>query len=230
MVSEETLAQMKEYYRQRAAEYDQWWFRQGRFDHGPEANAAWFAELNQLFGALDGCGLTGDVLELAAGTGIWTERLVRTARHVTAVDAAPETLAINRAKVESERVTYVQADLFAWRPEREYDGVSCTFWLSHVPLERLDDFLGRVADALKPGGKFFFADSRREPSSTASNHTLPSADSQVMTRRLNDGSEYEVVKIYHDPASLAARFRAAGIDVDVRETAKYFIYGCGSKA
>ena len=32
------------YYRERAPEYDDWWFRRGRFDRGEEANARWFGE------------------------------------------------------------------------------------------------------------------------------------------------------------------------------------------
>jgi hypothetical protein len=33
------------YYRARAAEYDEWFFRTGRYDRGPEHQAAWFAEV-----------------------------------------------------------------------------------------------------------------------------------------------------------------------------------------
>ena len=33
------------YYRARAAEYDAWWFRTGRFDRGAGNNAAWRAEV-----------------------------------------------------------------------------------------------------------------------------------------------------------------------------------------
>ena len=47
------------------------------------------------------------------------------------------------------------------------------------------------------------------------------------TRRLNDGREFQIVKNFHEPAALAARFAAVGLDVDVRETATYFIYGTG---
>jgi len=35
------LAEQIDYYRQRAAEYDQWWFRTGRFDRGEALNAEW---------------------------------------------------------------------------------------------------------------------------------------------------------------------------------------------
>jgi ubiquinone/menaquinone biosynthesis C-methylase UbiE len=226
-VPTETLEEMKAYYRARAAEYDGWWFRQGRFDRGAAANERWFAEAEELYAALDALDISGDVLELAPGTGIWTQRLLAHATTITAVDAAPEMVEINRAKVDSERVTYVLADLFTWQPDREYDAVVFCFWISHVPLERLDGFLQTVARALRPGGKFFFVDGRREPLTTAADHVLPEAGVQTMTRKLNDGRAFEIVKNYFEPTELAGYFQRAGLEVSVRETATFFIYGSG---
>lgn len=228
-VSGQTLQEMKEYYRARAGEYDEWFHRQGRYDRGPEVKARWFAEVDEIFAALDACSLTGDVLELAPGTGIWTERLVRTAATVTAVDASPEMIEINRAKVFNDRVTYVLADLFSWRPERVYDAVCFGFWLSHVPLERLDGFLRGVATMLRPGGKMFFADNRREASSMAADHHLPEPGSQIMVRTLNNGQNFQIVKNFYEPADLAARCTRAGLDITIRETATYFLYGYGTR-
>src|SRR5690349_18943738 len=70
---------------------------------------------------VDDLHLTGDVLELACGSGAWTRDLVRHADTVTAVDGSPRMLERNRAEVADDRVTYVLADLFDWQPEREYD-------------------------------------------------------------------------------------------------------------
>ncbi len=228
-VPEATLREMIAYYRARAAEYDEWFYRRGRFDRGAATNARWSTEAELVFAALDDLRPDGDVLELAPGTGIWTERLARTARTITAVDASPEMLAINRAKVGAAKVSYVLADLFTWRPDRQYDAVCFCFWISHVPDERLDTFLQLVRDALKPGGTVFFVDGRREPTSTAADHRLPEPDAQVMTRTLNDGRSFQVVKIFWEPQELEARCAAAGLDVVVRTTATYFIYGSGTR-
>ncbi|MBA3947217.1 MAG: class I SAM-dependent methyltransferase [Herpetosiphonaceae bacterium] len=220
---------MKAYYRARAAEYDEWWNRQGRYDRGSEANARWFAEANEVYNALDALALAGDILELAPGTGIWTERLARTAHRITAVDASREMVELNRAKVANTQVEYVLADLFTWQPSRTYDAVCFGFWLSHVPSERLDAFLQMVASALKVGGTIFFVDGRREPTSTAADHQLPAPETELMTRRLNDGRSYEIVKRFYEPTALMGRCGAVGLEVAVQETATYFMYGIGKR-
>ncbi len=222
-----TLEEMKLYYRARAAEYDEWFYRQGRYDRDPDSNARWFVEVEEVYAALDAAGMEGDILELAPGTGIWTERLLRRAHLITAVDASPEMIELNSARVGAGRVTYLLADLFTWQPERQYDAVFFGFWLSHVPLERLDAFFRMVAQALRPGGRLFFVDGRREPTSTASNHQLPDPGAQVMTRRLNDGRAFQIVKNFFDPRMLEARCSEAGLDVRVRESPTFFIYGTG---
>jgi demethylmenaquinone methyltransferase/2-methoxy-6-polyprenyl-1,4-benzoquinol methylase len=226
-VSSQTLETMQAYYKERAHEYDEWFYRQGRYNRSTETNARWFAETDEVFAAFDAFQLTGDVLELACGTGIWTERLLRTASTITAVDAASEMLEINYARVASKQVSYVQADLFSWHPGRVYDAVLFSFWISHVPLERLDGFLHSVANMLRPGGKIFFVDTRREASSTAQNQQLPKQDNQIMMRKLNDGRTFEIVKNFYDPVDLAMHCKDAGIDISIYETATYFLYGYG---
>ena len=71
------LQEQIEYYRLRANEYDEWFFRQSRYDRGPELNQRWFSEIENLRKAVDKFNPSGDILELACGTGIWTEYLLR---------------------------------------------------------------------------------------------------------------------------------------------------------
>src|SRR5262249_46414502 len=67
-------------------------------------------------------------------------------------------LGIASARVGEQRVRFVLADLFGWRPDRRYEVVFFGFWLSHVPTERFASSWTLVADCLEPDGRVFFVD------------------------------------------------------------------------
>lgn len=228
-MSDSILQQQIEYYRARASEYDEWFYRQGRYDRGEDNTRQWFEEVETVRTSLLNAPQIENALELACGTGIWTQELIKIANHVTALDASPEMIAINQAKVQSDKVSYQQVDLFTWQAQENYDMIFFSFWLSHVPADKLSSFLEMVASALKPHGRLFILDSRRETTSTASNHVLPD-EGQILKRKLNDGREYEIVKIFYEPDALATELKSHGLTADVRLTPNYFIYADGQKA
>ena len=212
------------YYRARAGEYDEWFLREGRYDRGPEQRAEWFKEVGAVEAGLRAAGPRGDVLELACGTGLWTRHLAASARRITAVDASPEVIALNRERLRSEKVEYVVGDIFSWRPDRPFDFVLFAFWLSHVPPARFDAFWALVATALRAGGRVFFVDNLRLQDSTARDQ-IPLDDSGITRRRLNDGREFDIVKVYYEPDDLERRLGALGWRGDVRASGRYFLYG-----
>jgi SAM-dependent methyltransferase len=113
------LAEQVTYYRARAHEYD-------ATDGVDDESRA------QLLDALAAFAPRGRILELACGTGQWTAELARHASSLTAVDASPEMIALNRARVAQENVRYVEADLFAWSATR---ALRCRF-LFRVAIAR----------------------------------------------------------------------------------------------
>jgi 2-polyprenyl-3-methyl-5-hydroxy-6-metoxy-1,4-benzoquinol methylase len=217
-----------DYYRARAGEYDEWWLRGGRYDRGAELNARWHAETAAVDAALVGWlaeRRPRNVLELACGTGLFTRHLAPRAERVTAVDASSEVLSVNRARVASDNVEYVEADLFAWRPRRQYDVVFFSFWLSHVPPDQFDAFWAMVGQALDPRGAAYLIDSAFDRTSTAKDHILPGQNEGVVTRRLNDGREFRIVKLFYEPESLTARLKPIGWNAALDRTPNYFIHG-----
>ncbi|MGW1749574.1 class I SAM-dependent methyltransferase [Streptomyces sp. NPDC002092] len=200
-------AEQLAYYRAGAAEYDR-----------PYAQ---LADLQELLASIDGLPIAGDVLELACGTGQWTRLLATRARSVTAVDAAAETLALARARTDARTVEFVEADLFEWRPPRRHDTVFFAFWLSHVPPARLPRFLSTVAEALAPGGKAIFIDDG--PAEAATEDVLADHPVPAAVRRLDDGSEYRIVKVFHDARALTRDLAALGWSVRIRPVAGRFI-------
>ncbi len=230
------LAEQVAYYRARAGEYDAWWLRQGRFDRGAELNAAWFAEIASVEMALQRWLQThrpAKALELACGTGLFTRHLAPAVESLTAIDASPEVIAINRSRLAAQHatnVTFTEADLFAWRPAARYDLVFMSFWLSHVPMDRFDAFWATLTDALAPGATVYLIDSAYDATSTAVNHVLPKPDTGVVTRKLDDGSTYRVVKHFWTPRRLTDALAQRGWNADIAQTSRYFIHGATTPA
>ena len=97
------------------------------------------------------------------------------------------------------------------------------FWLSHVPRERLADFLALTHRWLKPGGRMAAIDSfARQRLPSAADHAEPVDD--VAIRRLADGREFRIVKVYYTPDDLAGALGAAGFDeIEVTTTGRFFV-------
>ena len=149
---EQILHEQHRYYEDRAPEYDDVWYRRGVYDLGPEGNVRWFEETALLEAAVDELDVSGAVLELAAGTGLFTRHLAPRARSMIAVDAATSALAINRERVGDPRVEYVHADLYDWEPPagQRFDLIFFAFLVSHILPERFEEFWDRLADGSHP--------------------------------------------------------------------------------
>jgi 2-polyprenyl-3-methyl-5-hydroxy-6-metoxy-1,4-benzoquinol methylase len=225
------LQEQIQYYRERATEYDQWFFRQGRYDRGEQHRQQWLAEISEVETALQAIKPAGDILELACGTGLWTRHLASWATHLTAVDAAPEVIALNQQRLSSTAsipIDYIVADLFNWQPHQQFDVIFFGFWLSHVPREKFADFWQMVRAALKPQGRVFFVDSLLNQASTAQNH-LALHRQGYSERSLNDGRTYRVVKVFYEPTQLQSLLEGLNWSGCVHQTQSYFLYGSFSR-
>jgi demethylmenaquinone methyltransferase/2-methoxy-6-polyprenyl-1,4-benzoquinol methylase len=198
--------------------------RVGRYDRGPQHRAEWFSEVATIEDALKPFVNGKEVLEFACGTGRWTKQLAAWGAHVLAVDAAHEALLINRNSLLAPNVDYCQADVLGWRAERVFDVVFFSFWLSHILPQRFSTFWQIVRRSLKRNGCAFFIDSLFEQESTARDHP-PVNKSGLVRRKLNDGREFRVVKVFYDPSVLEKRLIKDGWQGWVRSSGKFFLYG-----
>ena len=215
---------MIDYYEARAPEYDDWYLRRGRYERGAIHDAAWNAELDAAGRWLDGLPWAGEIVELAAGTGWWSP-LLASRGELSLYDTSPAALDRARERLVAHGLRAHLHVRDAWEgPDRQVDGLFTGFWLSHVPRERLEAFLALCRRWLKPGGRLAFIDSLADPASGAADHPRPADDRAI--RRLDDGREFTIVKIFYSPAELTAALTDAGFSaVDVTPTGRFFVLG-----
>lgn len=216
--------QMVDYYEARAPEYDDWYLRRGRYERGAIHDAAWNAELDAAGRWLDGLPWNGELVELAAGTGWWSP-LLASRGELSLYDASPAALDRARERLVAHGLRAHLHVRDAWaEPDRQVDGLFLGFWLSHVPRERLAEFLALCRRWLKPAGRLAFIDSLADPASGAADHPSPADDHAV--RRLEDGREFTIVKVFYSPDELHRALTAAGFaDVDLGATGRFFLHG-----
>ncbi|MDQ3554186.1 MAG: class I SAM-dependent methyltransferase [Chloroflexota bacterium] len=220
-------AEMKAYYAGRAPEYDEIYGQRGGVSGGSVLDLWRERELDEITGWLDRVPLSGEIVELAAGTGWWSPLLAQKGDlSLYDINAAPLDIARGRLVAHGLRAHIHVRD--AWQePDRQVDGVFCGFWLSHVPRARLSEFLGLVARWLRAGGMFAFLDER---AGTADPD--PAADPQtgITVRRLGDDREFRIPKVYYARGELESALAEAGFDrCEIRQTERYFLMGTATR-
>lgn len=149
----------------------------------------------------------GRVLEIACGTGLWTQSLANTADSVVALDAAPEVLAIARERVPAGTVVFETADVFSWSTDRTFDTIFFSAWLSHVPQRRFEEFWQMLRTLLAEGGRVLFLD---EHVDVAAKESRVVDTEEIVERRLSDGSVHRIVKNFIDPTQLTQHLERIG--------------------
>jgi SAM-dependent methyltransferase len=225
---QDRLAEQIAYYRARAPQYDEWWFRTGGHTLPPQRKIEWDEEVARLESAVDDLRPQGTVLELACGTGLWTARLLRHAEHLVTVDSSPEMIELNRARTGGFHVEYIEADIFSWQPSQRYDVVFFSFWLSHVPPARFVAFWDLVERSLVSGGRAIFIDNLWGDE-TAPGGARPTTFEQSRSDT-SDGHKYQVVKIFYEPDELAHELADLGWNADIKTTGRSFLLGCATPA
>jgi demethylmenaquinone methyltransferase/2-methoxy-6-polyprenyl-1,4-benzoquinol methylase len=188
-------AELVDYYRRRAGEYEEiyaWPERQ--------------ADLAVLKTSIPRILQNHDVLEIACGTGYWTQRIARTAKRIVATDLAPEPMAIARAKDYGGcPVEFRHADAYALDASLgAFDAAFAGFWWSHVPLSRRAAFLQSLHGRLVSGARVVMFDNRYVAGAM---HPVAERDAEGNTyqrRRLSDGSENRVLKNFPSEEELRA--------------------------
>lgn len=202
---------LKHYYARRAGEYEQIYQK-------PERQSD-IAALKDLLQNL----LAGrDVLEIACGTGFWTEAIAQTARSIFATDINEEVLEIARNKFYApEKVRFRQIDALSLDEVRnQFNAGFAGFWLSHLPKSQVKDFLENLHAKLFTGGLIVLIDNRYTKGSTPISRNDDEGNT-YQTRQLADGTQYEIIKNFFTSDDFRALLDSIAENVNLTEL-EYF--------
>jgi ubiquinone/menaquinone biosynthesis C-methylase UbiE len=175
---------MQHYYAARAGEYDDIYLKPER-QSDLRAVEAWLPTRFR----------DKQVIEVACGTGYWTQFIAPVAASVVAVDTAPETLELARVRPGLEQVQFLVGDAYALQgTPASFDAAFAGFWFSHVPVDRRREFLSGLCRVMRPGSIVTFIDNRCVVGSSTPISERDAEGNTFQIRKLNQGAEYRVIK------------------------------------
>jgi ubiquinone/menaquinone biosynthesis C-methylase UbiE len=139
------------------------------------------------------------VLEVACGTGFWTEIASQTALHIVAIDNSTEMLRIAQSKpIRQDKVQFLQADAYALSSVPGFfNGGLANFWFSHIPKSRIDEFLIGFHKRIGRSGAVFMADNVYMPGVGGELITQSGSEDTFKVRELSNGSKHKILKNYY---------------------------------
>lgn len=209
-VSAETA--MEQYYRERAPEYDQIYQIARRQD-----------ELLQLKTWLTERVRGRTILEIAAGTGYWTEAAASVAKAITATDCNSELLQIASKRSLGPHVTFRYADAYTLPDFSDvFDAGMAMLWWSHVEKQRHREFLAHFTSRLRPGALVLMIDQIYVEAFSSPVSKQDEWGNLYTLRNLVNGSTYEIVKNYPSDEELRGAFAGVCEDVRVVRTGEFW--------
>jgi 2-polyprenyl-3-methyl-5-hydroxy-6-metoxy-1,4-benzoquinol methylase len=173
-----------DYYKERAKEYEKIYDKPERKE-----------EIDRATKILQDIFFDKEVLELACGTGYWTERIAKTATSILATDINEAVIDIARRKIfPRASVNFRVEDIFNLTPECKYDNLFAGFIWSHIRLQDLDNFLSIVHKCVNRGGTVVFMDNNHVADSSRPITETDKHNNTYQLRQLENGKVYLVLK------------------------------------
>lgn len=205
------------YYNQRAKEYEK------VYQNTPEQDDLQTAEkiFKELFARKT-------VLEIACGTGYWTERIAETATSIFATDINESVIEIGKER-QKPNINFAVADMFDLRSDERFDAVFGGFIWSHILRQDLDKFLAKVKGFLKPNGTIVFIDGNAVAGTNHDLKNITKTDefgNTFQTRKLENGTSHLVLKNFPTEEFLQQKFSKISTDIDFLKLEYYWIIRC----
>jgi demethylmenaquinone methyltransferase/2-methoxy-6-polyprenyl-1,4-benzoquinol methylase len=205
---------LEAYYAKRAGEYERIYEKAERQD-----------ELEWLRGRVPRLFAGRRVLEVACGTGYWTQFIANSAARVLACDINEPVLEIAREKpFPKGRVDFLKADAFTLEGvPTGCDAAFAGFWWSHVRTSALGPWLAMLSRHLEPGAVVGILDNRYVEGSSTPVSRRDAEGNAYQVRPLITGETHEVLKNFPTPLELAETVRPFAREATLEETQYYWL-------
>ena len=203
---------LKAYYAKRAAEYDQIYQKTQRK-----------SELSDLQQKLKVYFDQARVLEVACGTGYWTQFYAAAASSVDAVDVNSEVLTIAENRQIDANIQWLLADFMQLNPlvSPKYDAAFIGFYLSHLlKIDRIS-FFQQLHRFLQPGAKVLMIDNCFVKGESTPINRIDDDRNQYQMRTLNSGEQFEIVKNFPSQTELLTLMAEFNIKAEY-QAGRYF--------
>jgi len=203
-----------EYYSRRASEYEEIYSKPERQSDLKEIERLLLADLRGR-----------DILEIACGTGYWTERVAPIANSVVAYDISEETLQIARSKAQISKKVRCEIGNAFHLPACSvtFNGGLAGFWWSHVPRQESTQFLDGFFPHFSVGATICCFDNNYVEGSSSPISRKDQFGITHQSRALKSSGQTEVLKNFFTVAELREAFTRANVDCEMI-TLQYYWY------
>lgn len=204
---------MLRYYDERAPVYDDAYIRGTGTASLPDP--AVFQREALILGEVVRRHVRGRLIDLACGTGYWLPHYIDHCSEVTLFDQSPSMLNEAAKRIASlgatDRCSVVRGDFFehVFEP-RAFDCALVGFFLSHLDDAQESRLFGALKQMLRSSGHFLILDSAWSPERARFNAKI-----EHQTRRLNDGTAFQVYKRYCDRPDISGWTDRYDVDTTV---------------
>ncbi len=160
-----------------------------------------------------------DVLEIACGTGNWTQVLAKRAHSVLATDINASAVEMaQRKNLGHGNVTFQISDAYTLDGiDRSFSAAFAADWWSHIPKSMVSSFVGNLHAKLIPGSRVILIDMCLIEAFKREFFYYDPEGNRISRRRLPDGGEFEVVKNFPTAQEMRDMLSSLGDGIEFRE-------------
>ncbi|MCD6027725.1 MAG: class SAM-dependent methyltransferase [Solimicrobium sp.] len=170
------------------------------------------------------------VLEVACGTGYWTELYATKANQVLATDSCAAMLAIAKAKQASDRsgtkkIDYQLADAFT-EHNGPFDACVAGFWWSHIKRSEQSVFLHTIQKICGSGTVLVIFDQCYVEGTSTPIARTDSGGNTYQIRRLPDESRHEMIVNFPTDSTLRKKLAEYAQNIRIVRGTYYWLLTC----